>query len=240
MPELLEAARPRESASTIRLAGHAEALLFRLAMAAVAVHALDDAFLNREPGTAAGDHLLSGLVPSAVAIALAWMYPRARAGVRASVALACGALALTAGFGVSLRHIVLDGFGRDDGSGLLVAVSGLVLVALGAVTLWRTRRLDERLARRYARRVLIAVAALLVAYEAILPVGLALVITHRARWSVPAAELGPPYEHVTLTAADGVRLAGWYVPSRNRAAVIVSPGRGSGPVARARNLGRHG
>jgi uncharacterized protein len=38
-----------------------------------------------------------------------------------------------------------------------------------------------------------------------------------------------------------VKLAGWYVPSRNRAAVIVLPASGrSGPQAHARMLARHG
>ena len=43
----------------------------------------------------------------------------------------------------------------------------------------------------------------------------------------------------TLTTSDGLRLAGWYVPSRNGAAVIAFPGR-RGPVPHARMLVRHG
>jgi uncharacterized protein len=56
---------------------------------------------------------------------------------------------------------------------------------------------------------------------------------------VAAADLGRPHERVGFTTADGLRLAGWYVPSRNRAAVIVFPGR-SGTVRHARLLARHG
>ena len=44
---------------------------------------------------------------------------------------------------------------------------------------------------------------------------------------------------MTLTTADGLRLKGWYVPSRNGAAVIAFPGR-SGPQRPARMLVRHG
>jgi dienelactone hydrolase len=44
---------------------------------------------------------------------------------------------------------------------------------------------------------------------------------------------------VTLTTYDGHRLAAWYVPSRNGAAVIAFPGR-SQPVRHARMLARHG
>jgi uncharacterized protein len=56
---------------------------------------------------------------------------------------------------------------------------------------------------------------------------------------VTAVDLGRSYERVGFTTADGLRLAGWYVPSRNRAAVIVFPGR-SGTVRHARVLARNG
>ncbi len=36
--------------------------------------------------------------------------------------------------------------------------------------------------------------------------------------------LGVTYEDVTLTSQDGVKLAGWYIPSRNKAAVILLHG----------------
>ena len=42
-----------------------------------------------------------------------------------------------------------------------------------------------------------------------------------------------------LTTSDGLRLRAWYVPSRNRAAIIAFPGR-SQPVPHARMLVRHG
>ena len=48
-----------------------------------------------------------------------------------------------------------------------------------------------------------------------------------------------PYEDVQFTTSDGYLLKGWYVPSRNRAAVISFPGR-SGTRLQARMLARHG
>ena len=42
------------------------ATLFRLAAGAIAVHVIDDNFAQPNPGTTAGDHLVSGLVPLAV------------------------------------------------------------------------------------------------------------------------------------------------------------------------------
>ena len=44
---------------------------------------------------------------------------------------------------------------------------------------------------------------------------------------------------MALTTKDGLRLAAWYVPSRNGAAVVVFPGR-RGPLGHARMLVRHG
>jgi hypothetical protein len=43
-----------------------ETLLFLLAIGVIALHVIDDHYLQPEPGTAAGDHLVSGLVPLAV------------------------------------------------------------------------------------------------------------------------------------------------------------------------------
>ena len=44
---------------------------------------------------------------------------------------------------------------------------------------------------------------------------------------------------MTFTTADGLELEGWYIPSRNGAAVIAFPGR-NGPQQKARMLARHG
>ena len=59
------------------------------------------------------------------------------------------------------------------------------------------------------------------------------------RQTVPAAELGAAYEDVSFRTSDGLELQGWYVPSKNGAAVIAFPGR-SGPRAHTRMLVRHG
>jgi hypothetical protein len=56
---------------------------------------------------------------------------------------------------------------------------------------------------------------------------------------VPAANLGAGYEQVAFTTSDGLKLKGWYVPSRNGAAVVAFPGR-RGPQKQARMLVRHG
>jgi hypothetical protein len=87
--------------------------------------------------------------------------------------------------------------------------------------------------------MLVAIAGVVAVYFVVLPVGLAIVVNHKARSPVERADLGAAYRRVTLGTSDGLTLAGWYVPSRNRAAVIVFPGR-KGPVAQTRMLTRHG
>ena len=214
--------------------------VFQIAMAVIAVAVADDAFVHPEPGTTAGDHLASGLIPIAIALSAAVAYPRLRAGARACIAAVFGALALVAGIADGVRHIAINTMSGDDVTACLSALAGAILVALGAITLWRTRRRDESLPRRYARRSLEVVLAAIVAFFLVLPIGTAILATHVGRAPVPAAALGASYRQVSFASSDGLQLVGWYVPSRNGAAVIVSPGRSPAVQAHARMLIRHG
>ena len=76
-------------------------------------------------------------------------------------------------------------------------------------------------------------------------VGPAVAATNVPRPEIGAtpSSVGLTYEDVTLTTADGVRLAGWYVPSSNGAAVVVRHGAGStrsNVLPEAEVLVRHG
>jgi hypothetical protein len=248
MPELFELRADRTAQDRRRAptpdappvtANRVATLPFRLALAAAALWVLDDAFWHREPGTAVGDHIISGLVPVALAALLALAYPHLKAGARAVAAITGGLLMIAAGVADGYRHVVVDRMAGDDLTAMLAGAAGVALVALGAHTLWRARRNDERPLRRYARRALLIVLAVVGTVYVLVPATVAVVATQRAREPVEAADLGRAFERVTFTTADGLRLAGWYVPSRNRAAVIVSPGR-RGPVPHARLLARHG
>ena len=77
-----------------------------------------------------------------------------------------------------------------------------------------------------------------------IPVGFAVYLTHLpARRAVHDAELGAPKRSVTLSTRSGVELRGWYVPSRNGAAVAVMHGTGSNRLSvadHARLLAHHG
>jgi hypothetical protein len=213
--------------------------VFRLAMAAAVLWVLDDAFWHREPGTSVGDHAASGLVPVALAGLLGIAYPRLRRGARAAAALTAGALMIVAGVVDGVRHVAIGRLGGDDVTAILAGVAGAVLVVLGAAVLWRSRRLDERPVRRYLRRALVGVVAAFGVLFVVMPVAFAIVANHKARAPVEKLDLGRPYVDVSLMTGDGLRLAGWYVPSRNGAAVIAFPGR-KGPARHARMLVRHG
>jgi uncharacterized membrane protein HdeD (DUF308 family) len=204
-----------------------------------ALHVLDDATLHREPGTTIADYLTGAGFLLAVLAVSALVFPRLRAGAQAVLALLLGALATTLG----ALHLVEVSSGTATTwgafSGILTLAAGLAAVGVGARTLWRTRRRGGSRAGRYLRRFLVALASLLVAFFVVFPLLFAVGSTHKPRRSVEPADLGRPYETVSLETSDGLRLAGWYVPSRNGAAVIAFPGR-SGPVPHARMLVRHG
>ena len=226
--------RERSVAHLVR----AEATLALTGLGLVAVHVADDNFLQPEPGVSAADHLVSGLVPIALLVLAASWYPRLRAGARAAICLVGGAAGLLVG--TEAFHYTREvGPSGDDYTGLLAMAAGVLLLGLGAVTLWRTRRLDDRLLWRYGRRLLLAVGAALVAFFVVFPVSYMYVVTHAARAVVPPARLGAAHEDVAFTTSDGLLLKGWYVPSQNRAAVIAFPGR-KGTQRQARMLIRHG
>jgi fermentation-respiration switch protein FrsA (DUF1100 family) len=121
-------------------------------------------------------------------------------------------------------------------TGFLLVPVGCVLAGIAVVLLWRSRKPGRF---RYLRRGAIALAAVVGIYGLVAPVAIAILATHRPRADVAPARLGRPYEEVTVPTSDGLRLAAWYVPSRNGAAVISYPTR-EGKLAEARMLVRHG
>ena len=89
------------------------------------------------------------------------------------------------------------------------------------------------------RRALIGLGAVAASAIVLFPTSLAYVVTHTLRSDVREAQLGGPHEVVSFETTDGLRLEGWFVPSRNGATVIAFPGR-AGPQKHARMLIRHG
>jgi hypothetical protein len=206
--------------------------------AAVMLHIADDNFLQPNEGVSAGDHLVSGLVPLLALLAAAATYPRVRAGTRGLIALGIALAGLVVALEAGYYSFTVGPSG-DDWTGWGAAVAGLVLLGLGTRLLWRSRRVDGGRTLRYGRRLLRGVVVVVFLSEVVGPFATMYLTTHVSRAEVPAPDLGADHEDVTLTTSDGLHLQGWYVPSRNGAAVIAFPGR-QGPQAHTRMLVRHG
>ena len=228
----------RAAATRVAAALRTEAGLARLALGVAALHVLDDNFLQPQPGTSAADHLVGGLVQVGLFLLFAWSYPRLRPGLRGTLAIAVGLFTVVMGVGEAGYYSRENGPSGDDYTGLLAIPAGFLLIGIGLVTLWRSRK-GGSVVRRYLRRTLLAVAFLLGTYMVVYPVSESYVVTHSARAYVPTPELGTAYQAVAFTTSDGLRLEGWYVPSKNGATVIVIPGR-KGPQKPARMLAQHG
>jgi uncharacterized protein len=213
-----------------------------VATALAIVHAVDDAFLHRQPGVAAGQHALAGTLAVAAGVAAVVAFPSLRPGLRAGIALVLGVLALVNGL-LHLAHIDADRAAGSDVTGVLATAAGMVLVGLAVAIPFLHRR--ERTAsrrRRWVTRVVGGVAVTALGFVVLLPVSLGIVSTHKFR--EPIGE--PPrteYRSVSFRSADGLRLSGWYRRSRNGAAVILVHGGGgdrTGSVRHAELLAQHG
>jgi len=237
---------------TSQLPGHAHLLarlahavrreqaLLVLSVAAIGIHIADDNFVQPEPGTSVADHLVSGLVPLALALAagVAIVSVRFRSGIRATFALLVGVFGVVSGT-EAVYYAQAGALSGDDYTGILSILGGFLLLGAGALMLWRTRRSDDVLWWRYLRRALTLAGSVLLVAVVLFPAALAYVVTHTAGSGVPAPNLGATPENIAFMTRDGLRLEGWFVLSRNGATVIVFPGR-SGPQKQARMLIRLG
>jgi uncharacterized protein len=219
-----------------------EALVFSSATAVALLHALDDAFLHRQPGVGLGQHALAAVVSFVVGLGAIYAFPSARPAARSALALLFGALATVNGM-MHVRHIADQGAAASDLTGALAAAAGGVLIALAVAIPWRHR--GERIAsrrRRWAYRILAVPVALLACLYTIVPIGVAITETHKYRETIGAPP-GPEYREVAFEASDGVELSGWYRPTRNGATILLVHGGGgdrTGALAHAKLLARHG
>jgi dienelactone hydrolase len=138
-------------------------------------------------------------------------------GTRALAWLVAGTAGTAAGAGLAPAQLVQAGVSTSVIVGAVALVSGLVLLGLGLAALLRA--LDGWW------RVLALPVAFAVLQLGVLPLTMAVIGTHPVRepftTTVPEGA-----QRVTLAAADGVPLVGWYTPSRNRAAVVLLHGAG--------------
>jgi dienelactone hydrolase len=217
-----------------------EAAVFAAGVGLAILHVIDDAFVGKQPGTTAGDHLLAAGVLLVVLGGSLALYPRLRAGARAALAVGLGILITTAG-AMHVVHAVVDEAERSDFTGILAAIGGVALVALGLVVAWRAPAAASW-KRRWGKRGAIAAGALLVGFYVVFPIAVAIFVTHKFREPIDGT-FAVPHENVSFETDDGLTLRGWYAPSRNGAAVVLVHGSGGsrlGPRKHARLLAEHG
>jgi pimeloyl-ACP methyl ester carboxylesterase len=182
-----------------------------------------------------------------VALPLAWglAQPHVTRPTRLVLGVVIGLLAV--GFGVVSHglHVVNSGPDWRDVTGVGYVVGGLLLVAAGLAAVAAPRRAPRRagLQWRGAHAVGWVAGAATVAAVAVLPFAVGNMATHAPRWAIDESTVGIAHEEVRIEMRDGRKLAAWYVPSHNGAAVLLSHGSGGsrGRVpGHVRMLARHG
>ena len=208
-------------------------------LALITLHLLDLAV------SGAATSLLGVAVIVAVPLAWALLAPRATRPTRIAAGVLFGLVAV--GFGVTSHglHVVNSGLDWRDVTGVGYIVGGLLMAASGLTAIAAPRRAPRRTAlgwrAAHAAGWLAGAAAVLVC--AVVPFAVGNLTTHAPRWEINESALGIPHEEIRIATDDGRKLAAWYVPSRNGAAVLVSHGSGGsrGRVPRhVRMLARNG
>jgi hypothetical protein len=173
----------------------------------------------------------------ALAVAAASVLP---AGPRALLLGAIAPLALFGGF-LHVLHVRWDGFARTDATGLALFVAGALFAVAAVLAALERKRLSPL--RRVLRVVATLALLLLVAVFFVVPVAAAMWLAGKPRQPLSPSTFPLPHADVSLRVADGTRLAGWWVPSRNGAAVVLVHGGGGnrdGVRRQALLLARHG
>ena len=213
----------------------------RASCAVLALHILIDSYLDLRPGTSPGDHLISGMVPVTVLATLAALMPRLSPGAFALTGYLLGLSVAIGGIGAPVSALLIGTITPTTVSSLASLGAAVALIGAAAAALWTSRRNDGRRWRRYLRRAARTALAVVLAMLVAMPVGMAYFIANRSAAPEDSIDLGRPHLEVTIHTDDGLALSAAYVPSTNRAAVIVFPGRHSTQTtSRARLLARHG
>lgn len=145
---------------------------------------------------------------------------RASARARGRLATALGMLTVAVGLGLA-PHLAKGGpLTMRAASGLLLA-GGLVLLVGGTTVALRGRRWPRAVATSVGVLVVTALVALVAAPA------VAATNVPRPELGASPADAGLTAESLAVPTTDGVRLAAWYVPSSNGAAVVLLHGAGS-------------
>jgi dienelactone hydrolase len=165
------------------------------------------------------------VVRAAVVVALtagALVANRSRAPWPGILRTVAGLTGVVLGAAIGVSFVARAGLSFVGGAGLVVLGTGSALLVDGTVVLVRATH-------RWWRLLALPIAFVVLQFVAV-PLFGALVITNvppDAGSTRTPADLGLPFEEVSFTASDGVDLSAWYIPSTNRAALLVLAGSGS-------------
>ena len=212
--------------------------LLLLGLALVTTHLLDLA-LSGPDTTVLGVALIL-----AVPLVAAAVQPRVTRMTRFALAVPLGLLIAGVGAVSHVLDLFTSGPRWSDVTGVAFTVGGLLLVAAGcaAVAAPRSRSGYRSPLRRAAHVLGWVVGALVIGQFAVLPFVSAMLTTHAVRFAVDDHALSVAHETVRVPSGGG-RLAAWYVPSRNGAAVLIVHGSGSNRshvAEQAAMVARHG
>jgi dienelactone hydrolase len=138
---------------------------------------------------------------------------------RRLTALAVGLVGLIVGIGIGVRHLTVAGATLLGAVGAVALVAGVALLAAATAALVRALPGWWRLTTLPIALALVAVV--------VFPLTVAVMATNVPPTDVgdaDPADVGLDAETVTFPAADGTELVGWWVPSRDGAAVALLHG----------------
>jgi uncharacterized protein len=211
-------------------------MLFAFTTAIVVLQVADP--FRLEDATRAGFRGLQLILVAAGALVAVALFRRSGRLLAGLLALMVGVVALGWGAGTAGMHLMKGQVFASTYTGALSLAAGGALVIQGTV-LWTSG------VRGWHRLVALPLWAFLFVYL-VAPITVAVYVTHVPRVSLTGltpADKGLSYREVRLSTRDGVGLGGWYVPSRNGAAVLLMHGSGSNRshmVDHVAALGRQG
>ena len=194
-----------------------------LGTAAVLFHALDSWVLQVEGDSSVGRRAM--YLVSVILGGILWLIAHRVLSnrLRAIVLLSTGLISAVIVAPILGSYIDKQGLGGSRFSGVLGLAGATTLITIGA-----TRLIRE--AKTRWRKMLAIPIAFAIAQFLVLPVVPAVLATQAARPPLPLgtpADFGMSYENVAIEAADGTKLAAWYIESTNGAAILLRHGSGS-------------
>jgi len=135
------------------------------------------------------------------------------------VAAAAGIVAVPVGIGLGLPYLREVGLAPVTVAGLALLAAGLVLLGFAAVRAVRALPRGRAVVTLVGLALAVAVASLTLGQAVV-----AVQVPRAQLGSATPADRGLAHRDVWFRTADGVRLSGWYVASRNGAAVALLHG----------------